>query len=274
MVYKDRFVVSVKVGGRILREHDSDKVYLPFGSEYSILLKNLESRKAVVGIRIDGTDVLDGGGLIVEPKETVDLKRFIINGNFNEGPSFKFIEKTDKISDHRGDKLEDGIVEIDYTFEKERPKLPIHQVQFRNSNFLGHDTERSAFSSQVKGMRGNVYGGVLNDNVSYDSDPVATASASTGNEVVMDSLSHQETDNDRGITVPGQTSSQQFRVGHVGQLEDVSHTICLKLLGGIAPSIPVQQPLTIKTKVECKTCGTKNKSTHKCCSDCGTSLVW
>ena len=58
MVYQDKFVVSVKVNGKVLREHDKDHVYLPFGSEYSILLKNLESRKALVTINIDGKNAL------------------------------------------------------------------------------------------------------------------------------------------------------------------------------------------------------------------------
>ncbi len=45
MMYKQNFVVVVKCNGKILREQDSDVVYLPFGAEYSILLKNKDSRR-------------------------------------------------------------------------------------------------------------------------------------------------------------------------------------------------------------------------------------
>ena len=60
MTYKDQFVVEVKTDGQILRVRDG-AVYLPYGCEYSILLKNLNSKKASVKISIDGEDVLDGG---------------------------------------------------------------------------------------------------------------------------------------------------------------------------------------------------------------------
>ena len=44
MVYNEKLVASVKCNGKVLRE-DKDTVYLPFGSEYSILLKNMNITK-------------------------------------------------------------------------------------------------------------------------------------------------------------------------------------------------------------------------------------
>ena len=40
MMYHKKLVASIRTNGKILREF-KDTVYLPFGSEYSILLKNL-----------------------------------------------------------------------------------------------------------------------------------------------------------------------------------------------------------------------------------------
>jgi hypothetical protein len=59
MMYSNRFVCSVKVNGKILREQ-SGTVTLPFGCEYEILLKNLNSRRAMVSVSVDGKDATDG----------------------------------------------------------------------------------------------------------------------------------------------------------------------------------------------------------------------
>ena len=53
VAYQDNFAAVIKCDGIILREQDKT-VKLPFDSEYSILLKNLDSRRALVRIEIDG----------------------------------------------------------------------------------------------------------------------------------------------------------------------------------------------------------------------------
>ena len=78
MVYLKNFVAAVKVAGKVLREQD-DIVYIPFGSEYSLLLKNLASTKAVVSVSIDGKDVLSGSGILLKPNESLDLEGFLKN---------------------------------------------------------------------------------------------------------------------------------------------------------------------------------------------------
>jgi rRNA maturation endonuclease Nob1 len=46
----------------------------------------------------------------------------------------------------------------------------------------------------------------------------------------------------------------------------------IKLLGETEENKKVREPVTVKTKLECKTCGTTNPTTSKFCSECGTSL--
>ena len=58
MMYQSKLVASLKANGKILREF-KDTVYIPFGSEYSFLIKNLNTQRAVVNIFIDGNDVVD-----------------------------------------------------------------------------------------------------------------------------------------------------------------------------------------------------------------------
>src|ERR1700694_5050998 len=118
MVYQEKFVVAIKHNGKILRE-TKDLVKLPFGSEFSILVKNLNSRRAKFTLHIDGTDVLDGTEIIVNANSEVEMKRFVRNGNMNEGNAFKFIERTQSIEDGpRGIKAEDGIIRIEFWFEQ------------------------------------------------------------------------------------------------------------------------------------------------------------
>jgi hypothetical protein len=42
----------------------------------------------------------------------------------NSGNRFKFIERTAQIEDYRGIKAEDGLLRVEYAFEKEYPKVP------------------------------------------------------------------------------------------------------------------------------------------------------
>ena len=51
MMYDKKFVVALKVNGKILRERD-DTVSLPFGCEYSILVKNLHSVRSQISLEL------------------------------------------------------------------------------------------------------------------------------------------------------------------------------------------------------------------------------
>jgi len=102
MMYNNKLVTVVKVNGKILREH-GETVYIPFGSEYEIHFKNLHSTKAVVSIDIDGEDVLNGSRLVVRPNDDNKVEGFMRGNAISH--KFKFIEKTQEISEHRGDSI-------------------------------------------------------------------------------------------------------------------------------------------------------------------------
>ena len=78
--------------------------------------------------------------------------------------------------------------------------------------------------------------------------------------------------NDVGITVPGSKSEQKFSTVTMGAMEAAKHTIVLKLLGETPNNKPVLEPVTVKAKPKCVTCGTQNKAHAKFCSKCGTAL--
>lgn len=126
MVYQQKLVAVIKYNGKILREKDNSLVYLPFNSEYEILIKNLESRDCVVNISIDGTDVLDKQQLIVKANSSCSLEGFLKNNKVTN--RFKFIQKTSKIQDYRGDRIDDGLIRIEYRFVKLDQSIMINHI--------------------------------------------------------------------------------------------------------------------------------------------------
>lgn len=273
MTYKDQFVAEVKSNGKILRVKD-DAVYLPFGSEYSILLKNLNSRRASVSISIDGDDVLDGHSLILEPDSSTELEGFLRNNTAKN--RFKFINKTKQIQDHRGDKIDDGMIRIEFAYEKDLPdpliKKTIYEVHNHYNPPIRFDyygsTRDWTFTSDFS-SGGNLCGASARDIGDNSGEQVMYAS-----NVVCDSLGVQDMSSplpDEGITVKGSEINQEFRYSSIGELEQ-SEVIVIQLRGTTASSAAVKKPITVQTKLECKTCGTKSKSSCKFCPTCGTFL--
>ena len=241
MMFNQKLVASVKTQGKILREF-GETVYLPFSSEFSILLKNLNTVRALVNIYIDGNSVVDGG-LVLMPGQEIDLERWVKNSNLSEGNRFKFIERTDAVESHRGIKAEDGIVRVEYKFEKVFPNI----------------------------WHGAV-GGTL-----YRKNDGATYTATLNSVSRCQSLHSEVTcsvplANEAGITVPGSISEQKFSTASWFPTEPQTHSIVLRLLGETAENKALREPVTVKTKLECITCGKKNKASSKFCSECGTSL--
>ena len=115
-MYNNNFVAVIKSNGKILRENLNGEVMLPFGSNYSILLKNLNTVDVVVNIEVDGENVLQDNNLVISPNSDFELLGKL--KDLNKSNKFKFIHKTDQISNYRGDRIDDGIVKITYSFVK------------------------------------------------------------------------------------------------------------------------------------------------------------
>ena len=295
-MYQSKLVASLKANGRILREF-KDTVYIPFGSEYSILLKNLNTTRAVVNVFLDGENVVPGG-LVIDPGREIDLERWIKNGNLSEGNRFKFIERTSAIEDGpRGIKLEDGLVRIEFQFEKIRPVLqpqwiPGHYEYDKyalnrglfNSPVYGGTTgisgstgDRFSITASGSTVQCNVNGVMRGVDYSNGESVKATAAAAI-NQVapqsseLHDGMATMDSYNDVGITVPGSKSTQKFTEVTMGTVEAEKHTIVLKLLGETPDNKPILKPVTVERKPKCVTCGKQNKANAKFCTECGTAL--
>ena len=268
-MYHNKLVASLKANGKILREF-KDTVYIPFGSEYSFLIKNLNTKRALVNVFIDGEDMTPGG-LVINAGQEIDLERSIKNGNLREGNKFKFIERTGAIENHRGVKLEDGLVRIEFQFEAQHPM----QWFFDNNNRNNLYTK-----SPMRGLSDITYGGPSQTTggtysaVSGSSMSTGwiTASGATTNSMNVSAQAQSVPANDVGITVAGSKSTQSFTTTTIGVMEAEKHTIVLKLLGETVDNKPVLQPVNVKMKPKCTSCGKQNKATAKFCNECGTAL--
>lgn len=240
-MYSNKLVASLKANGKILREF-KDTVYIPFGSEYSFLIKNLHTTRALIHVFIDGDDVVPGG-LVINAGREIDLERYIKNDNLLEGNRFKFIERTEGIEQHRGVKLEDGLVRIEFQFE-----LPPQQYY---TSAITTPIAGSGFKLTASGSAGNygAYGGGSNLTRGISSAVNNVSLASLSSEVATSASLAAPTYNDAGITVAGSKSTQSFSTTYMGAMDPEKHSIVLKLLGETPDNKPVLTPVDRKSVV-------------------------
>jgi hypothetical protein len=307
MMYQNKLAVAIKHNGKILRE-TKDIVHLPFGSEFSVLVKNLNSKRVKFTLHIDGTDALDGEEIVVNANSETEIKRFIRNGNMDEGNAFKFIERTAAIEDGpRGIKVDDSVVRVEFWFEQDKPEIKVKDIYWEkhhyrdyyqqplinhwNGPFYGSTNiagNASAGGSLLGGVdhfatgsiaRGAVLSNVSQTNASFSATSAsATLSDEAGggasiNSIIADAIGvAPEPKNDAGITVPGSKVEQKFTTVYGFKSEANSNTIILRLVG-VVGEVEVTKPITVAHKPECVTCGKLNKANSKFCSECGTALT-
>ncbi len=258
-MFKNNFVVAVKVNGKILREVQ-DIVYLPFGTEYSLILKNVSPQKAQVKVSIDGSDVTEDVHLIVDGNDTLELKRFIKKGNLEAGNAFKFIEKTSKIEQYRGNKAEDGLITVTYEFARKPAAVEEYWslVQWGSGCWGGSTLLSTSCSTQ-----------------SFTNSSTTTAtfdlqgSNSSDSSNVLRSWAPKVAD---GITAPGSVVEQAFRTVAALVTDGVKHSMTLQMKGRDGEEMAVSKPVTVQKVMRCTMCGTNTRQTAKFCHECGASV--
>ena len=270
MTYKEKFVTVIKCRGKIMREYGST-VRIPFGSEYSIYMKNLHTRRAVVDVSVDGDDTLDGKQVVLDAGSTLNLKGFMKGTRVRK--KFRFINKTKEISRYRGDRIDDGIVRVEFRFEKKHiiywePPTPITPKTY------SPDWEGTNWPSAFRGHRINDPNSTGGD-CSYMKNYEYSATAHKGHDTqVMCSFTDGSiiSKSEEGITVKGSETNQQFAYTTVGALEPTSEVIVIKLVGKNKYGRGIRKPITTKTKITCPTCGRRWRSSMKYCGNCSTYI--
>ncbi len=276
MVYSPAKVVAcIKVNGEVLRE-DGNSVILPFGSEYSVLVKNLNPVRIQCKVSVDGTDATDGVWLVVQPNSSLELERFIRNGNLGAGNRFKFIERTKDIEGHRGIRADDGLVRIEYQVEKRPPVVDEVVHHHRHVHDDPWPLPPCKPWPQPWWKPDYICRGLVGDDdiVSPQMMLRSSAASAKGAPVRAMAMSAKHAADraktETGITVPGSESSQRFSwAGSFPTLP--SEVIVLQLRGAVGGKKAVKA-VTVKAKPQCRTCGKSNKGASKFCSKCGTAL--
>jgi len=243
MVYENKLIAVIKHNNNILRE-DKDLVYLPFDSEYSILFKNKNISRCAVNIEIDGKDVLSNNKIIIPSNSEEEVDGFMDNTGVIKN-KFKFIKKTEQISNYRGDRIDDGIINIQFQFEKIIPFDYNYNIKY-----YGNNTNNSGYYEVKNTPHRNIAG-----------DMLLRSSTCCAN------LNHV----DEGITVKGTPIDIKTTRTSINLFPE-KYNIIIRLKGNSNNS-NIEKPIYNNTKLICETCGSKNKSRNKFCYNCGTSLI-
>ena len=294
-MYSNKLVCSVKVGRKILREKVQDNestVFIPFGSEYSLLLKNLGGRNAVVNIEIDGKKVSQNG-FYIRAGQTADIERFV--ESLVEGRRFRFIEKTEEISDFRGDKVDDGIIRITWQFEKPLPEVKEIRYNYKHEHY--HNYHHGWGCGCPFCRPNNIwYGPITFSNTSVPVGNITYTASNSGGGGTQSSCFnasigsanargpegapspvghvnfYKSAEPAPGITVEGSKSFQQFGTAYAGALESNVHSMVIMLKGFDDSKKYIKDPITTKHKRQCPTCGRKWKNSEYC-GTCSTALI-
>lgn len=304
-MHNSNFVVAIKANGKVLREQ-AELVTLPFGTEFTVLVKNLNSVRAQFTVSIDGQDATEGCRLILPANGSIELERFIRNGNLSAGQRFRFIERTAAIEQHKGVGAEDGLVRVECWRERIEPKpvyvpvvhqhydtwwpnrppyYPSHWCGVRGGNIVCNSTRSSGVGgSSSRGFRSFDSAGsretlrsascnfMQASASSASNQQTGTQTMDWGNGQNSSAATPQPTANDAGITVPGSHSSQSFMSMTGFPLETPSTVLTLKLRGEVAGR-PVAKPVMVSVKLTCGTCGQPCKSSAQYCHSCGAALT-
>lgn len=273
MVYLEKLAVCVVSGKGIVAEQDvhsgESTVRLPFGTDYGLRIKNLNTQDAVVSISIDGKDVLDNDQIVIKANSEANLDGFMDNGKVRS--AFRFIEKTKEISDYRGDNIDDGIIRIewqwvqkssfnDYVYRKNPLDIPrpYWDQKTGDNSYLDPDPWKEKMF------------GAVPDNMNID---ITDQCVATDSSILRGQNLSKNSFNDNGITVEGEDVNQDFQYTNVGPLESEKHVIIMHIKGKDPDEQkPVQKVMLTNTKIRCKTCGKRHRSNLKFCSNCGTKL--
>ncbi len=266
IMYQNNFVASIISNGSILKELDG-LFKLPFGSEYYIRLKNLNMTKALVDIKIDGESVLNGHELIVYPHSDYDLEGFLNKEGNKATHKFRFIEKTKEISNHRGNRIEDGIIEIKFKFENYIPIPPLIPLPYHQPYYWGYDT---GYNGAVSGTNAIQYTKSI-DPVNFLDQPLMASNYTE--EACIGSADI----NEDGITVRGEKANQQFKEEYINRSNfGTEFVMCLRLVGQTRSECGKMRPIAVtahsKEKQRCSSCGRSNLHYNRFCYNCGTAL--
>jgi len=259
-MFQNNVVVSLKANGKFLREQNKSEILLPFGTEYSIYIKNLNSVRIGVSINIDGNNVCDGNKIIVNANSTSELKGFLEGDKVKN--KFKFIERTESIENHRGINIDDSLIRIEIWKELEIT------YNYYSDFYRYYSHPYDWYSWRWGGFYGSSSGGYITTGITTSGSCTYCATNAS-----MQRSNNSLTSNsfNPGITVKGKEIQQIFNNVYGINFESKSDVMVLKLLG-IKNGKVAQSLVYTSDKLICSSCGKKWNYGIKFCGECGTFL--
>lgn len=287
-MYRDNYAVAVMIDGKVQKEDNTGTAVLPFETEYQIRLKNKNRKKAVADVYIDGR--MAAKGIVIDACGTVDLERFVADGNLSSGNRFKIVKANDGRVEQPGES-ENGLVHVNFYPEKDKPevKVVVHETVHRHPH-CHHDccpgtcfwcsprysnifytsgagpvygSSMSSGNIQSKGMNAGNPDVTLNASLTSSGGGSGTVSSvnisdnAISEEKIARSFVNQVAE--AAATVEGSLSHQKFTHVSIDVDYDKCTTLQIKLKG-------------VKSAIITCECGYKRKQ-EKFCPQCGTKLV-
>jgi len=298
-MYLNNLVVAIQLaGGKTLRESSirtesikcndttrEGEVFLPFGTEYEIFLKNNSDHRAVIDVFIDGMNALGEHKLVLRPFQSETLTRFILDGNLNSGRKFKFVSKdSPEISNPGSSNL--GWISVRCQWEKAPYYLYTTWPSMPQWNYWRPYTMSIPFYVPINPSRTDTplpeqpyigdplpgqepwtfcaTGGVNKTRVMGATAMFCSTQGASLTNMSMSNSSPAESQ--KGGTVEGGMSYQSFSTTSVGELQEETTTIRFHLF---APKS--EEPYTVQDtkKKYCHQCRLLLPGNAKYCPKCG-----
>lgn len=233
-MYSNKFVLSVICDGQIVKELDNGQVNVPFGSEYTLRLRNRNNRRAIAKISIDGEN-MSGGGIIVEANAFVDIERPV-----DVARKFKFVsldspEAQDYGKNGPNPGKTKGTVKVDFALEYQETRVICNAV--RGYPYYPYEPQYGSYSWGKDSASGN-----YNDlNMKYGSVSCDLGTTKSVNLCDSNSLLRSRTTASvssaslsEGATVEGGRSSQSFTYTNF-RVDDTTWTTLRIFMMGFDP---------------------------------------
>lgn len=286
---------------QIVRESNQGNVRtacLEFGEEYRLRIKNKTHFRAYVAVTIDGMEVFPGRRFLLGARQTLDLERFVLDGDLTKGRRFKFISleegtRTGEIQDPTSP--QNGLISV--VFHPESMNFLNTPINWTNQPLGGAVGGAGGWvgdgSSFLRGM-GGVGGGYGSGGAgsaggsyycSTNSAPEMAKSGCTTAQINSTTTFTSCTEaliptaavprSQAGATVEGSESTQSFFETREFFATDAPVTMTIQLKGRVQPTID-----TYSVSAHCGNCGVRTtglqvpKGQHvskAACPNCGVT---
>jgi hypothetical protein len=256
MMYSNGFAFAIKNNNKPLAEFNiagENLVYLPFGSEFEIFLKNTLDCRASVEMLVNGINIWGDENLLLNRKSQETIKSFQPSGKA------LLFEREGCEGNYSVGDPENGKIEV-----RIRKELPYFTTSWSSSSNSG---KWNSF--------GPIYGG-WNSSTIKPREIRYTSSVSSPD--VCNHVSSTTYNNnlslESGVVVEGTQTGERTISSSIGSLEAQETIFRIRLIGQLEEK-QIVDPVTTRDVrfIYCTNCGNRNKQIDNFCSKCGTPVV-